>query len=90
MFQTYKAVLRGDRLEWRGETPEQVEGEHAVDVHVTILRDADVAADRMTRGAKMAEALEKLAAINAFPDIADPSAWQREQREERPLPGRSE
>lgn len=90
MFQTYKAVLRGDRLEWRSEVPERLKGEQPVDVHVTILQDADVAADRTTRGAKMAEALEKLAAIDAFSDITDPSEWQREQREERPLPGRSE
>ncbi len=30
MLQTYKAVLRGDRLEWRGEAPEQTKGEQAV------------------------------------------------------------
>lgn len=85
MLQTYKAVLRGDRLEWSGETPPQVESEQPVDVHVTILQDADVVDDRTTRGKKMAEDLEKLAAINAFPDITDPSAWQREQREERSM-----
>jgi hypothetical protein len=90
MSQTYEAVLRGDRLEWRGKAPEQIKDERAIGVHVTVLQDADVLPDRTTRGAKMDEALEKLAAINAFAQISDPVAWQREQREERPLPGRSD
>lgn len=37
---------------------------------------------------RLAEALEQLAALNPFSDIADPVGWQREQRQERPLPGR--
>ena len=37
---------------------------------------------------RLAEALEQLAALNPFSDIADPVAWQREQRQDRPLPGR--
>jgi hypothetical protein len=36
----------------------------------------------------MREALERLAARNAFAEIEDPVAWQREIREDRPLPGR--
>jgi hypothetical protein len=36
----------------------------------------------------MAEALEKLAASDAFSEISDPSEWQREIRKDRPLPGR--
>jgi hypothetical protein len=36
----------------------------------------------------MAEALEKLAAANSMAEIADPVEWQREQRQDRNLPGR--
>jgi hypothetical protein len=33
-------------------------------------------------------ALKELRKLGAFQDIADPVAWQREQRQDRPLPGR--
>ncbi len=33
-------------------------------------------------------ALEHLRQLNIFKDIADPVAWQREIRQDRPLPGR--
>lgn len=36
-----------------------------------------------------AEALAQAAALNPFGDIADPVEWQREQRQDRPLPGRN-
>lgn len=38
---------------------------------------------------RLAEALEQAAALNPFGDIAAPSEWQREQRLDRPLPGRN-
>ena len=81
MLQTYKAVLRGNHLEWSGDAPKNLEGEQAFEVHVTILKETDVAA----QGKRMAEALEKLAAINALPEISDPPTWQREQRQDRLL-----
>ncbi len=87
MLQTYKAILRGNYLEWSGETPGQIESEQPLDVHVTILNEPPVAM-LASQGRKMAEALERLAAIDALAEIADPSEWQREQREERSLPGR--
>lgn len=43
-----------------------------------------------TRQERLAEALEQAAALNPFADITDPVAWQREQRQDRPLPGRSD
>ena len=39
-------------------------------------------------GVAMAKIMEKMAARNALSDIKDPSAWQREIRKDRPLPGR--
>ena len=87
MHQTYKAILRGNHLEWSGEAPGQLESEQPLEVHVTILNESP--ADKSaSQGRKMAEALERLAATDALAEIADPSEWQREQREERSLPGR--
>jgi len=44
--------------------------------------------DLTRRGDEMASILEQLAAGNAFSEISDPVAWQREAREDRPLPRR--
>jgi predicted phosphoadenosine phosphosulfate sulfurtransferase len=87
MLQTYKAILRGNYLEWSGDAPKGIEQEQAVEVHVTILRKATSSAV-VAQGKRMAEALERLAAINALSEITDPSAWQREQRQDRSLPDR--
>lgn len=34
------------------------------------------------------EALKELRKLGTFKDVADPVAWQREQRRDRPLPSR--
>lgn len=41
-----------------------------------------------TQQQTLKEALEAAVATNPFADIADPAAWQREIRQDRPLPGR--
>ena len=38
--------------------------------------------------ARRAVALEEIRRLNPYRDITDPVAWQREMREDRPLPGR--
>lgn len=86
MHPTYKAVLRGDRLEWSDEVPEQIRSQAKVAVFVTIVGDTSQVEE--SRGRRMADALARLAARGGPVSIDDPSAWQREQREERPLPGR--
>jgi len=88
MIRTYRAILRGNNLEWNGDAPAYLESEKAVEVHVTILEEAAIPSATIARGKRMAEALEKLAAIDALSEISDPSAWQREQRQERSLPDR--
>ncbi len=86
---TYRAVLKGNHLEWRGEAPPEIATKRAVPVDVTILRDERFSARRAPdAGARMAAALEKLAASRATASIEDPVAWQREIRRDRPLPGR--
>ncbi len=87
---TYRAVLKGDRLEWRGEPPPGIAGERPVAVDVTILRDERFSTScAPNAGERMAAALEKLAASQAVTSIEDPVAWQRDVRRDRPLPGRN-
>ena len=82
-METYRAILKGNQLEWTDPAPVDLNPEQPVEV--TILEERDQTANR---GKRMAEALEKLAASDAFSEISDPSAWQREIRKDRPLPGR--
>jgi len=41
------------------------------------------------RRERLAKALAHAAELNPFVALADPVAWQREQRQDRPLPGRA-
>lgn len=87
MEPVYKAIVRGDRIEWEDNVPEQIRGQRAVTVLVTVADQPDTADD--TRGRRMAEVLERLAASGGVASITDPLQWQREQRQDRDLPGRS-
>ena len=82
-MQTYRAILKGIRLEWTDSEPTDLN--HEQPVEVTILDEPDRIADRRRR---MAEALDELTAADAFSEISDPVEWQREIRKDRPLPGR--
>ncbi|MBA2345057.1 MAG: hypothetical protein H0V83_08240 [Rubrobacter sp.] len=85
MQETYEAILRGDHLEWSGEDrPALSSHDRPVAVRVTILGEAAPAGN----GRLMAEALERLADMQALPNLPDPAAWEREARQERPLPDR--
>jgi hypothetical protein len=86
-MQTYRAILKGDRLEWTDSEPTDLNPEQPVEV--TIL-DGTAHTDTTTQGQRMAQALERLAEANAFAHIQDPVEWQREIRKDRPLPGREE
>lgn len=41
-----------------------------------------------SRRHRLAMALEKLHRLGTFADIGDPVSWQRDLRQDRPLPGR--
>ncbi len=59
-------------------------------VRVTATLEADVQeSDRPSSETAMA-ALKRLRERGTFREIADPVAWQREIRRDRPLPGREE
>ena len=85
-MRTYRALLRGDRLEWLGEAPES-QTDAPLSVQVIILEQEPLS-DEHTRGPAMAALLEKLAERNTFSKIPDPVRWQRELRQDRVLPGR--
>ena len=88
MLMTYKAVLRGNQLEWRGAAPQPLAGQKQVDVYVTILDEQVLdTADKATQGQKMAVALEELATLPVR-SVSDPLEWERVQRQERELPQR--
>ena len=87
MLHTYRAILKGNRLEWDGDVPEQAAQERAVAVYITIL-DESVMPQTASQGERMAAELEQLAASNALAHITDPAAWERDLRQDRALPGR--
>jgi len=84
MLQTYEGVLEGGRVRWVGD--ERPTTDRPLRVHVTVLEEEPV--KREQRGRRMADALSKLADVDAFSAVDDPSEWQREIRQDRPLPGR--
>lgn len=89
MLPTYRAILRGDRLEWQGDRPEPTAIAPGMEVHVTLLGSPASPESEAERGRKMREALERLAARGTLAAlIPDPVAWQREIREDQPLLGR--
>lgn len=85
MLKTFKAWLKGSRLEWIGDVPNEL-GDQMLQVHVTFLDDKPVLESK-TRGQRMAEILANLAATQTLNNI-DPVLWQQETRQDRSLPGR--
>ncbi len=88
MLSTYKAILRGNRVEWRGDVDAHVATDQAIVVHITILDEPLVLTDTRDQGRRMAEILGRLAKLRTFSDVVDPAQWEREVRQERTLPGR--
>jgi hypothetical protein len=91
MLRTFEALLKGKVLEWTNDAPQQ--SDRPLKVYVTLLEEkleekSSISAE--IRRQKIVEILEKLAASQTFAEMADPVAWQREMRQDRPLPGRDE
>lgn len=83
MARTYKAILSGDRVEWIDGPPETGK---RIPVHI-IIPDKTPPPPQPEEGTA-GELLQTLADMDAFADITDPVAWQREQRRGRLLPYR--
>ncbi|HYR09468.1 MAG TPA: hypothetical protein VEQ60_16905 [Longimicrobium sp.] len=86
MEQTYRALLRGDQIVWI-DAPPKLEGD--TEVKITFL-EPEAQEARRARGRSALAALQRLAEAGAFAEIEDPAAWEREIRQDRPLPGREE
>lgn len=85
MLRTYKAVLRGNEVEWIDPPPSPA---RPTPVHITILDDEESPASPPAN--TMRDALEVLARGGGLAGITDPAAWQRELRHDRALPGRED
>jgi hypothetical protein len=85
MLETYYGTLHNNNtLEWDREDSPDLAGKESVQVMVTLLQqDA-----QEPSGEAMATAMRAIAAMPNRTIIEDPSAWQREIRQDRPLPGR--
>jgi hypothetical protein len=81
MPHTYRAVLRGDRIEWIDKPPDDACGRP---VHVTVL-DQHLERSPQERGRAMAGMLEELSRGGAFASIPDPETWQGEVRRDHTL-----
>jgi hypothetical protein len=89
MLTTYKAILRGDRLEWSDEVPVSAANDTPITVHVTILDDTNMLAQKRLRGQHMADILAQLASKRTLNSINDPATWERDVRSDRSLPDRA-
>jgi hypothetical protein len=87
MQRIFEAILKGNLLEWANEVPRQ--GDRPVRVYVTLQEERSTLSAQLRRQ-RIVEILEKIATNNAFAEISDPVEWQRELRQDRPLPGRDE
>ena len=87
MQRIFEAILKGNLLEWANEVPRQ--GDRPVRVYVTLQEEPSTLSAEFRRQ-KIVEILEKIAANNVFAEISDPVEWQRDLRQDRPLPGRDE
>jgi hypothetical protein len=87
MLSTYRALLRGQVLEWLNDRPKDLSPDQTVVVHVTILEET-IYPQTPEQGRKMAAILEKIAHSASSVATLDPMQWEREMRQERVLPGR--
>jgi len=87
MQRIFEAILKGNLLEWANEVPRQ--GDRPVRVYVTLQEERSTLSAEFRRQ-RIVEILEKIVANNVFADISNPVEWQRNLRQDRPLPGRDE
>ena len=85
MKRAYKAILRGDRVEWLNGAPDE-QGPLLVEITVTKELDPDEEADIVETG--FPTTFKSSRTWGRSTEIEDPVAWQREIRKDRPLPGR--
>ena len=90
MMTTYKAKLTGTELVWTEDKPQLPNGGLSANVLVTILPQSPAGPTAAELRQRRVAALARIAARGGIRSITDPVAWQREMREDRPLPGRED
>ena len=89
MTKTYPAVLRGGQIEWTGEVPPAGWGLTPIPVRV-VVDDAPPPLSDEERVRRRMAALDRLRELGTYEKFGDPIEWQRNERKDRPLPGRDE
>jgi hypothetical protein len=79
MLSTYRALLRGQVLEWLNDRPKYISPDQAVVVHVTILEETPYR-PTTEQGREMAAILEKIAQSESSVAALDPIQWERDIR----------
>lgn len=81
MFPTYRALLKDNRLEQLDDKP--LLTDKTATVYVTLIEEPQTT----TSPSQATEILAKIAELNgSIKQIIDPVEWQRETRQDRPLP----
>lgn len=81
MATTYEAILTGEHLTWLGHAPPSTGP-----VRVRVELDVPPAA---SHGPDLARLCEEIAhSSGGISSISNPVEWQRQQRQDRPMPGR--
>lgn len=89
MLRSYEAIYDHGRVEWIGAGPRLDHGR----VLVVVEEAPDVLEGGTTNGDRLADFLEGLDATrrkSLTEKFGDPVAWQREERQDRQLPGREQ
>lgn len=82
MLKTFDAILKNNSIQWIDKTPE-IDLDNSIKIQVTFLEE-NLLIENKSNGQKMAKALKKIAHNNTFSKI-NPSEWQKEIRQDRPL-----
>jgi hypothetical protein len=84
MKETYEAIFTGDKVTWIGTPPPP--SDRPIRARIDLHDQPEL---KGTDGKVLAAVCEDIARkTGGIQSIPDPVAWQREQRNDRPLPGR--
>ncbi len=82
---TYRALLRGDHIEWMGMPPDLPTEDRPAPILVMLLEEEG---KPNHSGQSMADALTQISQLPLREDVVDPGLWERQIRQDRPLPDR--
>lgn len=89
MLKSYEAIYDHGRVEWIGASPKLDHGP----ILVVVEETPDASGAGTSNGDRLADMLDGLNATRRAclsEKFGDPVAWQREERQERQLPGREQ